>query len=548
MKNKVWDKKDRQLIVILIVFSTLPWSRLLFGEYLFDDIEFVASNLSLHSLNSFWDCFKFQLQESKPVANFVMALAHWIGSGTVAGHRAVSIVCHCLVVLLAYANLRVLAARLCLLNRSRTKAVPRIVAFWAALLFAVHPIHSETLVIAQFRGEMLGTLFALACLLTVQVGPPFWKNRNFAFYVSVLMGLSILSKEVFAIILPIALVLPLLNRPKVRLHRIVMLILLLELPWLLVLLLGILRDQSAYFSYAGNVGLGVLGFAEHLRLAARAIIEGVWKLISGLGLTSIRLKMRQGLGSELGIAGSVFIIVSWFTALFVVVSKRGWNRYWGSLLLVSSAMYLFTPNNNLGSEHYWYFPTLALFAFLVLWAHTLQNRWLPVALSLLCVYYVARLEGRASQLSTRLDFAKAEAETHPEAIFGWVSAANEYLERDQGNAALARPYIDRAKQLAADHPVVLSVEFLYFFRTRNLAAAEQAFARLSRYHWPADKLATLYMDLAVLNVMDRNCRKAELAFFHALRLAPSHPTLRLIYSKFLAEKKEKPFLICRGQK
>ena len=88
----------------------------------------------------------------RPVLLTSYAVQWWIHNGTVVGYHAVNVLLHALVTLLLARFLRKLA-------------VPEPVAFGAALLFAVHPVHVEAVTSLVGRGETLAAVFVFGFLL-----------------------------------------------------------------------------------------------------------------------------------------------------------------------------------------------------------------------------------------------------------------------------------------------------------------------------------------------------------------------------------------------
>src|SRR5262249_30590954 len=133
---------------------------------------------------------------------FFMALGYWLFHGVPFGNRLLSLACHLGVVALFYLNL-------VLFNwRSKTNIPSAIISF-ITLAYGLAPIHSETIAVAQFRGEILGSLFALAAMGLVQWASDvkLHRARKFCLWFAIFLvwGFSQLSKEVFAFLLPIAL-------------------------------------------------------------------------------------------------------------------------------------------------------------------------------------------------------------------------------------------------------------------------------------------------------------------------------------------------------
>ena len=125
------------------------------------------------------------------IASYLLDL--WLGGGgPFAFHLSVVVAHAACAVLVA-----LLAAQL--LGRGR---VPRSAALAAGLLFAVHPVHTESVAWAAGRSDVLATLFLLAALVVQRAGPPSWPRA------AATGGLALLAlgaKEVGAALYPLLL-------------------------------------------------------------------------------------------------------------------------------------------------------------------------------------------------------------------------------------------------------------------------------------------------------------------------------------------------------
>jgi hypothetical protein len=136
------------------------------------------------------------------------------------------------------------------------------------------------------------------------------------------------------------------------------------------------KDITADFSYTYTIGWHALPIVSHIEVASRALMEGISHLISGQGMTTLRLIARQGLGAAwpIGIYLS-FLAVYLFTSLYIVTRKKIYSLAY-LFFFIPSLFYLGIPNLNIGSDHYWYFSSLG-FCFLFLLGGNLMGSWKP---------------------------------------------------------------------------------------------------------------------------------------------------------------------------
>jgi tetratricopeptide (TPR) repeat protein len=146
--------KDRLLIGILLAAVALVYGNTLVNQFTMDDGLYIMSNPqvtgpSLHALfspNKFSNVFR-------PVTFATMALNWALGGMEPLGYHLLNLLLHAGVTWLLYLMLQAIFG-----------AAPqgKTIAFVAALLFAVHPVHTEAVAAVMGRAEMLAAGFLLA--------------------------------------------------------------------------------------------------------------------------------------------------------------------------------------------------------------------------------------------------------------------------------------------------------------------------------------------------------------------------------------------------
>lgn len=519
-------------VAAVISVSSVFFYFLLPTDYIYDDIEFLSFNPDLTRIKTFWDCFLFQFQFSKPVSNFFLALGHWLTNGDVVGQRIVSLFVHAMVVFFIWLHIRKFG-----------KAVFGNEIEWVcalfALLFAINPIHCETLSVVQFRGEMLGTLFALVSLwISSKILMECASKRGCVSYYALLLisiGLSILSKEIFAVVLPLSLLLSSKslgwNRRTKDAAFFRLFVLLAGTIWGSVLIGLASYDVGSLYSYNGKIGRDVLPIRDHLVLSARAVIEGIYKISTGIGLTSLRLSERSGIAQNIGVTTALATISGVLVVGSYLWKVRGWMRVGSFSCLFGLTLYLFIPNLNIGSEHYWYFPSvgiLILFGY-VIWilvAGLSQNRVLIMSLVVMgfSLFWGHRIYARLWETRTRVAYYLKDVEAHPEVPVVWAGLVGALLDT-QGARALpkALPYLETARKIWPDHKSILSAEFMFRCFAGQLEQADLILEKLSRYNWLPRQLARMHLDLGVVAIRNKRCDRARKAVHSAILLDRNTP-------------------------
>jgi tetratricopeptide (TPR) repeat protein len=157
------------------------------GGFQFDDFNVIVHQGAVHSLGAWRD----SMPGIRPLLKLSYALCWSAGGGTLAFH-AVNVALHAANVLLVWQLLRVLFERMGVKGDG-------LAAFVGALLFALHPAHTEAVTYVSGRSVSLMALFYLAAVLAYLREAPRWTSP-------LLFALALGAKEVAAT-LPAALVL-----------------------------------------------------------------------------------------------------------------------------------------------------------------------------------------------------------------------------------------------------------------------------------------------------------------------------------------------------
>lgn len=178
-----------------------------------DDVHIIQQNARVHQLSDlsaiwlkpYWPFFGVQLGLWRPLAIFVYALQWAAGGGSALPFHVVSILLHALVTLLVFL----------LIERLTTRTA----ACVGALLFAVHPVHTEAVANIVGQAELItGAAMIGACLLhaTRPAGMDVSWPRRIA--LAAIFALGILTKE-HAVVMPALLVAVDLAQKRVPLTR-----------------------------------------------------------------------------------------------------------------------------------------------------------------------------------------------------------------------------------------------------------------------------------------------------------------------------------------
>ncbi|XP_013776748.2 transmembrane and TPR repeat-containing protein CG4050-like [Limulus polyphemus] len=152
---------DRFYPLAVAATALTVYSTSLGGNLVFDDVAAIQENRDVRPsssllnlfLNDFWGT-PLQKEQShksyRPFTVFTFRLNYAVHGLQPLGYHMINVLLHALVCVLYY--------RLCLLF------LPRVVSFVAAILFSVHPIHTEAVAGVVGRAELLSAVFFLSAL------------------------------------------------------------------------------------------------------------------------------------------------------------------------------------------------------------------------------------------------------------------------------------------------------------------------------------------------------------------------------------------------
>ncbi|MEO8349785.1 MAG: tetratricopeptide repeat protein, partial [Acidobacteriota bacterium] len=194
--NETFSNRQRTAGALLLVAACLiSYANGLAGDFTYDDKAIVRDNARIRAPGSVSQLFttpyfggaRGQGTGYRPLLLLSFALQFWIHGASAVAFHAANLALHCLVSLLF--------ARFLL-----RLEIPGRVAFGAALLFAVHPIHVEAVTSLVGRGETLAAAFVFAFLLLALRFRAETRRRGTVFAGALaVFALAILTKESAAV-------------------------------------------------------------------------------------------------------------------------------------------------------------------------------------------------------------------------------------------------------------------------------------------------------------------------------------------------------------
>jgi tetratricopeptide (TPR) repeat protein len=190
-------------LVVLVVFTVYVNS--LRAPFVFDDIPAIVENPTIRNLGDLGAVLSPPAQigssaNSRPVVNLSLALNYAAGGLNPVGYHAVNVVLHALAALTLFGLVR----RTCLLPalRDRCGAAALPLALGTALLWAVHPLLTETVTCVIQRTEgLVGLQYlftAYGLVRAADEGTPAGARRNWAVALVAACLLGVFTKELMA--------------------------------------------------------------------------------------------------------------------------------------------------------------------------------------------------------------------------------------------------------------------------------------------------------------------------------------------------------------
>lgn len=240
---------------LLLLAALAAYAGAFGGSFQFDDFNVIVRQPAVHSLAAWWD----SMPGIRPLLKLSYALSWSAGGGGTAAFHALNVALHAANVLLVAAVLEELWRRIGIPDAA-------FAAFAGALLFALHPAHTEAVTYLSGRSSSMMAFFYLASVLAWLRGAPRW--------VSPALFLAALATKEVAATLPFALLLcdALDPRQKFDLRR--------QGPHWLVLGAGLaLMAALPRYREMLEASLALRSFAEQFELQVAAIARHAGVLI-----------------------------------------------------------------------------------------------------------------------------------------------------------------------------------------------------------------------------------------------------------------------------
>lgn len=356
-------------LLLIIVAGVAVYANSFQGVFVLDDMHSIVQNQQIRSFDRIWS--------QRPLVTLTLALNYHFGQLNPWGYHLVNVTIHVLAALTLFGVVR--RALLMPSFRSRFEKHAHVVALAIALIWAVHPLQTQSVTYIIQRGESLMGLFYLLTIYTLLRGVASETPRRWYVLTVIACALGMVSKAVMVtapavvLLLDVCLVTRSLGKT-LRARR--GLYLSLAAMWLILATTGVIKvifaagpgqQFSAGFSYQGHDAI------EYLQTQPGVILHylrlSVWP--HPLCLDYMWPIARTP-------AAIVLPGLAVFALLVATIWALRWRPWLGALgatfFIILSPTSSFIPIKDVAFEHRMYLPVIVPITLLVLGAHYLMRR------------------------------------------------------------------------------------------------------------------------------------------------------------------------------
>ncbi len=500
---------------VIVAAILAAYSRSFGGRFLYDDIESIAENATIRHLSTALRPPDGATVSGRPVLNLSFALNYALSGQRVWSYHALNVAIHAASSLLLLGIVRRTLATRAAGSRAAPESLA--IAFAVALLWALHPLQSESVAYVVQRAESLMGLFYLLTLYAfirgAEGGPPArpWRIAAFA---ACLLGMA--TKEVMA---TAPLVVLLYDRAFVggsfgeAWRRRKALYVALASCWL----------PMAYFAWLGGGRSGTAGFGSGVAWWAYSLTQfRAVALYVRLSLWPHPLIADYGRflgGSRLEIAVGVLLVVSLAAGTVVQLRRNrpvGFLGAWFLLILAPSSSVI-PVSTEIIAEHRMYLPLAAILTLAAAALYPAVGRRRPfLALAgALALVLGAMTFRRAAVYQDAAAFWTDDVQKVPGNAGAWNNLG--VILAENGDQAAAIAHYRRALEL------VPAFAFAHFNLGNSLAATGRAGEAAAEYEEalkfrPRDP--AIHRRLAYALALGKRGYAAAAEYREALRLEP----------------------------
>jgi protein O-mannosyl-transferase len=435
---------EKKRIALLLVLSVLVYVNTLWNGFTMDDAVYILQNSAVNSLS-----VRAILQPTwhgvfRPVT-FLTYLLNWaLATNRPFGYHLVNVILHAVAALLLYFVLRKLL-------ESVEQGVT--IAWVAALLFAVHPIHTEAVASIVGRAEIMAMGFTLGAWLFYLEDRPY---GGLVFFV-----LALLSKESAIVFVPLLFLTDYARGVLKPISR-----------YATLAVVGALYLVALWHLQGGRFGPPGINFLDNPLARFPAILRIpnalriFWKYV-GLHFYPATLSCDYSYNTiplyakfsrnALAVASVVLVTAMWIWAF--LAKKKSWALA-GAIYLIgfSVTLNVLMPAGTIMAERLAYFPSAGfclLIALLWIFFEQRSRRAAWAVLTVVLLLLAGRSVARNRDWRDNYSLFKAGVQAVPGSAKMHAGLGEQYAERDELDAA--RRELEMALRIFPDYPQTMGV-------------------------------------------------------------------------------------------
>ncbi|MFA6292074.1 MAG: hypothetical protein WC637_09850 [Victivallales bacterium] len=483
--GKILDKKYC-IWIILLFTAAFPYLGSIKGEFVFSDIPLIQEDPFYREPRPFTDCWKrdyWMESMAQGLHRPLTVYSYWLNakiSGIYSpAFRAVNLAFHICTVFIVF----ILALRL---------GLSRMAALLAGVLFAVHPLHTEAVIPAFGRGEVLCGLFIFTGLLfhTYVAKKPLYSIGTAICFI-----FACWSKEHGVALIPLCILYDIYSgRLKIRGGRLqkglgVYFVYLFALAVIVFVRIGamgsLLPSMRNFTPFLDNQ----LALCSHpvrilsaIDIQGLALLKFIWPLTLSHDYSYAQLLPLKSVFDISGIAAALLVLSIPFLLmrLFPELKKEIGFFFLSYLICVLPAANIITPTGTIFAERLYYIPSIWLcFAsacILMRVSQKMDARLFTAVVMLILFALGARTCLRSADWHDQLSITLAGTRTSPLSVKTWNNLAVELAHSNDFNNAIAS--CDRALEIHPSYRMALVNRAFYNIKLGNFDSAEKDLRKL----------------------------------------------------------------------
>lgn len=368
--NKCIANTSFKHFLIIIILTTAIYLPSLNGDFVYDDAETIVKNPYIKNLkylpayfdprnSKMWSSHLDQRMFYRPITLVTFALNYNSSGLNPFSYHLVNLVIHILTTLAIYA---VVYYTIRSFKEPFSKEMKNSISFIASLLFAIHPIQTESVAYVVSRSVIIGTLFLICSLITFvfALDVKEKKRQLINLFSWVFFALSLCSKEIGIVFPLLIFTYSFLHHKQANLIGCWKTGFIASLPYLIIL--AIYMVMRTVFMGGATLSVLISNLAIYFATAAKALFIYLRILIIPIGQNADHfLPLVKSVFEPWSVLAYIGLLLIGWLVFTHILSRSLFLSFWMLWYFLSLAPNLLLPTNEAISEHTVYFPSIGFF-------------------------------------------------------------------------------------------------------------------------------------------------------------------------------------------